>query len=214
MNARPILIVAATRMELEGLRSLCSPQQFPNLDIQWQVTGVGMVSTAMHLAMALQGRNSGCIALNVGVAGTFDLSLAIGSVVQVSDDRIAYFGAEDHDTFIGAEEIGLCAVEDVELHATLVTAHLPKVRGITVNAAHGNAGSIQRTMDRYAPQVESMEGAAFFHVCRHFGVSAMQIRAISNRVEPRDRAAWNLPLALHNLAQAMLLVLNELNDGN
>ena len=44
-----------------------------------------------------------------------------------------------------------------------------------------------------------MEGAAVFKVCSKFGVSCVQIRAISNIVEKRNKANWNMPLAIHNL---------------
>ncbi|MDB4583087.1 hypothetical protein N9164_08040, partial [Draconibacterium sp.] len=57
---------------------------------------------------------------------------------------------------------------------------------------------------------ESMEGAAVFYVCNWLGVSCYQIRAISNFVEPRDSSKWNIPLALENLKEAILVVLKKL----
>jgi futalosine hydrolase len=44
-----------------------------------------------------------------------------------------------------------------------------------------------------------MEGAAFFYVCRQLNVPCIQIRAVSNYVEKRNRDAWNIPLAIKNL---------------
>ena len=55
-----------------------------------------------------------------------------------------------------------------------------------------------------------MEGAVVFYVCNWMGVSCFQIRAISNYVEPRDSAKWNIPLALEKLNEAVLNVLQKL----
>jgi futalosine hydrolase len=48
-------------------------------------------------------------------------------------------------------------------------------------------------------QIESMEGAAFFYACRQAGVPCMQIRAVSNYVEKRNRDNWQIGLAVKNL---------------
>jgi len=47
--------------------------------------------------------------------------------------------------------------------------------------------------------VESMEGAAFFMACEQFEIPCIQIRAISNKVEKRNTANWDLSLAIKNL---------------
>ncbi len=44
-------------------------------------------------------------------------------------------------------------------------ASLPAVSGITVNTVHGRDQSIAAVTARLAPQVESMEGAAFMYAC-------------------------------------------------
>jgi futalosine hydrolase len=172
-----------------------------------------MVNTAMHLAQLFTQHHYD-LAMNIGIAGSFDPDIAIGDVVQVSEDRIAWFGAEDHHAFIAAQDMGLCKIPEVVFTPSAFCAELPSAKAITVNLAHGNEASILKTMKVYGPQVESMEGAAFFRVCKHFNVKAMQVRAISNRVEPRDRKAWDIPLALHNLAIAVTQILEELDNGD
>jgi len=52
---------------------------------------------------------------------------------------------------------------------------------------------------RIQPQLESMEGAAFFYACTQAGVPCLQIRAVSNYVEKRNRDAWQIGLAIKNL---------------
>lgn len=45
-----------------------------------------------------------------------------------------------------------------------------------------------------------MEGAAFFYACLSAGVPCAQVRAVSNYVERRNRAAWKLGDAIAALA--------------
>lgn len=208
-----ILISAATPFELEALQAACSGTEYSHIEPYLHVTGVGMVNTALHLTRLLTDAHFD-LAINIGIAGSFDPGIVMGDVVQVAEDRIAWFGAEDRNGFLPAEEMGLCPREEVILPATYAVKGLAKVRGITVNMAHGSAASIRRAMERYGPQVESMEGAAFFRACLHFGVPAMQVRAISNRVEPRDRNAWDIPLALNNLTAQVLQLLDRLDHGD
>jgi futalosine hydrolase len=52
-----------------------------------------------------------------------------------------------------------------------------------------------------------MEGAAFFYVCSKENIPFLALRAVSNRVEPRDKAKWNIPLALKNLSDELGKVL-------
>ena len=52
------------------------------------------------------------------------------------------------------------------------------------------------------PEIENMEGAAFFAVCEALGVACCQIRAVSNYVgEPFDR--WAGGLAVENLTATL-----------
>jgi futalosine hydrolase len=212
-SQKRILLTAATEMELEAVRKYCAEGHFPKLDLELQSAGVGMVNTAMHITEALS-RSSFDLAINIGIAGSFDPNIRIGDVVQVTEDHIAWLGAEDHGRFIPAETMGLCSDEEVVTKATHEIDNLKKVKAITVNMAHGNAESIEKTIRQYAPQIESMEGAAFFRACARFDTPSLQIRAISNRVEPRNRDAWDIPLALNNLTAAVIKVLEDLNHGD
>jgi hypothetical protein len=47
-----------------------------------------------------------------------------------------------------------------------VAFYLKKARAITVNTVHGNDMSIKKVQERLTPQLESMEGAAFFYACQ------------------------------------------------
>ena len=82
---------------------------------------------------------------------------------------------------------------------TAQTTHLQKVRGITVNKAHGKLASILNTQNLYNPQIESMEGAAFLFCCMKENIPCVQIRSISNWVGERDKNKWKIKEAVSNL---------------
>jgi futalosine hydrolase len=58
-----------------------------------------------------------------------------------------------------------------------------------------------------------MEGAAFAYVCAKMKVNAIQIRSISNQVEPRNRNNWNIPLAIKNLNEVLGSLCEEIGKG-
>ena len=76
--------------------------------------------------------------------------------------------------------------------------------GITVNTVHGRDASIAEVARRHAPQVESMEGAAFMYACSIAAVPYAQVRAVSNLVERRNRAAWQIGPAVAALSAAAI----------
>jgi futalosine hydrolase len=129
----------------------------------------------------------------------------------VTSDRIAELGAEDGDAFLPIEKLQLLDPVDgpagsPELinRAPLASPaldRLPRVRAITVNTAHGDPRSIAAAVERFAPQVESMEGAAFMYACLVAGVPYAQVRAVSNVVERRNRAAWRIAEAVRVAAE-------------
>ena len=72
---------------------------------------------------------------------------------------------------------------------------------------HGHEPSIAEVTARYAPDVESMEGAAFMYACLVAGVPFAQVRTVSNRVERRNREAWDLKGAVDELGRVALTLL-------
>ena len=80
----------------------------------------------------------------------------------------------------------------------------PGVAGGTVNCCTGTQYLGNRRESTFQIQVENMEGAAFFAVCKAFGVSGYQFRAISNMASDRDESSWDIPRALTALKQSVL----------
>jgi len=187
-------------------------------DVDVLITGVGMVATATWCSRALTGERYDLV-LNLGVCGSFDRSLAPGTVVHVVSDCLSELGAEDGDRFLSIHDLHLLDENEPPfVRGRLVNqtppvsttlASLPEVTGITVSTVHGREQSIASVTERFAPQVESMEGAAFMYVCLVHGQSCAQVRAVSNVVERRNRASWKLPEAIANLGATALRMLSE-----
>ncbi|MBL7930802.1 MAG: futalosine hydrolase [Bacteroidia bacterium] len=213
-----ILLVAATEFEIEPtLRFLEKWHSYKkntyileHIQVTTCITKAGMVNTAFELGQ-FKGDDID-LAINAGVAGTFDV-FKIGEVVNVMKDCFSELGAENDTAFLSIDEIGLGQQkrEIKNLFLSKSTDALARASGITVNTVHGNEESIQKIVERYHPDVESMEGAAFIHAANAFNWKAIQLRSISNRVEKRNRDYWNLPLAIQNLNKVLLDLLNELN---
>tara|TARA_R110002111_G_scaffold117946_1_gene180273 strand:- start:298 stop:918 length:621 start_codon:yes stop_codon:yes gene_type:complete len=204
-----ILLLAATTAELEPIQRLLEKETNAH-EITFLVTGVGMIATTYSLTKELAS-NIYDLAINLGIAGAFDRTIALGEVVKVVHDQFSEELVEDGAELRTYQEVGLKKEESI-LCSTyeILDSTFNKVRAITVNTVHGDEKSIQAVVNRLNPQVESMEGAAFFYVCNQFKTATIQIRAISNYVEKRNRDAWEIELALNNLAEATKNTLSKL----
>jgi futalosine hydrolase len=203
-----ILVIAATESEISFLTSGVRGKH--TVDVL--VTGVGMVATAARTAQALA-RTQYDVAFNFGVCGSFDPAYPPGTVVHVTRDRISELGCEDGDEFVAIERLGLGAEGDVvntNPPDNPALRALPAVNGITVNTVHGSEETIAAVLERFRPEVESMEGAAFAYACDISDVPYAQIRAVSNIVERRNRKAWKLDVAVRNLNDTAIRILDAL----
>ena len=215
-----ILVVVATegevgsrKSEVKSQESRIKNQELENeaqgsglktLDFELLITGVGMVATAFALGRHLAS-NQYDLVVNLGIAGSFDRGIALGDVLEITEDTFAELGAEDDNEFLSIEKMGFGegtfypSTKLSNLYNLFNTFNLKTARAITVNTVHGNESSIKKVTERLKPQLESMEGAAFFYACREMNVPCIQIRAVSNYVEKRNRDNWNIRLAIKNL---------------
>jgi futalosine hydrolase len=199
-----ILLVAATEVEVSSLKSevqsLTQDSRLMTHDLELLITGVGMVTTAFALGRHLA-LNQYDLAINLGIAGSFDRNIALGEVVEVVEDNLSELGAEDGEEFLTIESMGFgeSKFKSTAVLSDYCNFDLKKCTAITVNTVHGHEVSIKKLNNRIQPQLESMEGAAFFYACKQAGVPCLQIRAVSNYVEKRNRDAWQIGLAIKNL---------------
>lgn len=221
-----ILIVTATWLEvklladelelIEETSHLLRRYRLNEIEIDILISGIGTTFTAFHLTNALHDKKYNLV-VNIGIAGSLTEELSIGEVVSVVSDEFADLGIEKENEFLTLFDSGFMDENDFPFEQGILKASesnglfdLKKVRGITTNKSHGRLASITEVKSKFSAQVESMEGAVVFYVCNWMGISCFQIRSISNFVEPRDSAKWNIPLALEKLNETILNVLRKL----
>jgi len=211
-----VLIVAATESEVRSLKSEVGSRKLDfglkTLDLELLITGVGMVATAFSLGRHLAA-NQYDLAVNLGIAGSFDRGLALGELVEITEDTFAELGAEDGDEFVTIDTLGFgmgMYQPSAKLSDFAGSAKLKTASAITVNTVNGNEASIKKIAERLNPQTESMEGAAFFYACNQMNVPCIQIRAVSNYVERRNRDNWKIGPAIKNLNTFAIEFLKQL----
>lgn len=161
-----------------------------------------MLATTYALTKQLQQKKYDLI-INVGIGGILNKKASLGTVYQVQNDKIFHFGAEDHEAFISIETLGFgtSAYPQVLPPKNLIFPAVPVAEGITVNKVHGRGESIEQLRLDYPSGnvIESMEGVAVFFVSNNEETPVLQFRAVSNYIEPRNRAAWQIGTAVANL---------------
>jgi futalosine hydrolase len=195
-----ILITAATFNELQFINNANN--------ITLAETGVGVASTIYKLSKLLTYRYD--LVLNIGIAGSFSEKLNIGDVVAVYSETFGDFGVAAKSGFYTCFEEnivdanifpftnGILMSKNAEYISDKLS--IPMAKGLTNNTVSGEKQLIERLKNKFAPDIETMEGAAFFYVCLMENLTFAGIRAISNMVAPRDKNKWNITLAVKNLS--------------
>jgi len=176
------LIVFATEMERDGVFPNGIPQGYDCI-----ISGVGILSTALNLSIAFQKKKYEN-AIQMGIAGAYRSSgLSICEVVEVESDCIVEFLPWEPNTFFAT---GVLPFD----------RKLKRVKGTTVLscAKTEEAGDARGRI----AQIETMEGAAFFAVCKEHRIQATQVRAISNYAALCEKSEWKIEEALNRLREA------------
>ena len=223
-----LLVCAATAHELSALdqvRGLVREGDkitFNGMEIKSLVTGIGTVLTTWSLAEFLISNETPLLAINIGIAGSYREDIPVGSVVVPTSDTFGDLGIEDGESRIPFWETGLPGFDTYPFSNGLVNCHLPtldiagtlfeRVKAITVNMATGSDETISRMRGNFDPDIETMEGAAFYYVCSRISVPFVALRSISNMVERRNIKNWNIPLAIGNLAKGLQSFIEKIGD--
>ena len=163
-----------------------------------------MVNTTFALTKELM-QNRYDFAINMGIAGSFNNDLIIGDTVEVVEDIISEIGYQEENKIKDFKDFNL-----KKKFKNNPKTELKKVKSITVNTVHGEEDSISKIINRVNPDIESMEGAAFFMVCQKFELPCLQIRTISNKIENRNKQNWKIELAINNLNHSVKKILKIL----
>jgi len=211
-----LLVAAATSFEVDGLTDYLQREFTPQgagrftrkqLEVVLCITGVGTLQSVYHLQETILAFEPH-FCLQLGVAGAFGHERALGSLVIVREEIMGDLGVDDLGRYRDMFEIGLIAENQAPFSGKKLVntfqdfpfrLNLPFVTGITVNTVSGSEALIRQRAEYYEADVESMEGAAFHYVCLRRQVPFLQVRAISNYVEPRDRSRWEMKAAIDKL---------------
>lgn len=226
-----ILLVTATAAEAAPLLpkgrkwnrgGLYTIERSGKMAVDLLITGPGMVATTAFMMQQIPA-GSYDLAINTGICGSLHKGIRPVKVVNIITDRFGDFGAEDRNRFLQAHEMGLLpdhnGFRKGKIKATFdrkysVLKLLPKVDGITVQKVHGTTAGAGKALKLYGPVMESMEGAAFFYCCNLLKLPSLQIRAVSNMVEARNRPAWKIGEAIGALSGFISLLLMEIQGNN
>ncbi|MFI8963880.1 futalosine hydrolase [Streptomyces sp. NPDC053493] len=156
------------------------------------------------------------LVVSAGIAGGFPPGAPLGAVVVADAVVAADLGAQTQDGYLAVEELGfgrsvhrpraglVGAVADALAKDAVRYAVGPV---LTVSTVTGTAGRAAELAERHPGAVaEAMEGFGVAEAAAAFGVPVAEIRAVSNAVGPRDRAAWRIGDALAALRQAFRLL--------
>jgi futalosine hydrolase len=211
-----VLFVTATSMEAsalkktKGILSGSAGLSIGNVDISLLVGGIGSISTAWSLMHWISLHGKPDLAVNAGIAGSFNNNFRIGDVVMVESECFADLGIEDGKSFLSLYEAGLSDSNEFPFTNGVIAADMDfisKFKGvmknadaITLNTVTGSEESRLRLLSRYKADIETMEGASFFYICKRERIPFLSIRAVSNKIEKRNKENWDVQLALDNLA--------------
>ncbi len=215
-----LLIAAATEREvapflnfMSGHFTRISANNYckSNLEVAVCITGVGAMLTAFSLSNAFDEFRPH-FALQAGVAGAYDRRLDLGSLVLVKMERLD-LGVEDNDAYHDVFDMNLADANASPfykgrlvnpLNNFPLVLNFRKVSSLTVDIASGHQATIERRRLKYKCDIENMEGAAFHYICLQRKTPFVQIRALSNYVEPRDTSKWQLKEAIAQLNHWMI----------
>ena len=215
-----ILVIAATEMELADLRKT---KLFSDGSVRYLVSGVGMLETGVRLTRYLHEEGSGIhLLLNIGIGGAF-VQPAPASSPELLDICIARkevngdFGIALHNRVTPLDPAfgGGCwyplkdsATEQTILESGGFRCHAGNF--VTVNSVSGSAERGEYLRKQWNGVCENMEGAAVARVGQELSIPCLEIRAVSNLVEDRDRGNWLISDAVDRVTQATELLLDTM----
>lgn len=234
----PLLIIAATEMELGGLLPRLADRRDAGL-AGWPAAwagrlagrravlvagGIGKASAAGAVAaFAERLRPSAC--LTTGIAGAY-----VGAFVPVGaaacavsetdlDAGVAYAGGTASLTEIplarveagphGPARYETFPTDAAWTEALAAACGLAPQRFATSDAVSGDLDVAAERAERSGAALESMEGAGAALACARLGLPFAELRGVSNVAGVRDKGAWDVSAAITAASGALLRALAD-----
>ncbi|MEU6348607.1 futalosine hydrolase [Streptomyces sp. NPDC047072] len=200
-----ILVATAVPVERDAVA-----RAFPGTTVDVVAAGVGpalaAASTATALTTAVLAGAPYGLVVSAGIAGGFLPDAPVGSLVVADEITAADLGAETAEGFVPVTELGFGTVTHrppTALVRDAVAATGARAGAIlTVSTVTGTAARALSLKNRHPTALaEAMEGFGVAEAAAAQGVPVLEVRAVSNPVGPRDRAAWRIGDALNALTE-------------
>jgi futalosine hydrolase len=191
------------------------------------LTGIGKVNSASVSTLLLDKLRPKLI-VSTGCGGAYlGSGLSVGALAVATAEIYGDEGVLTVDGWHTLEIIGIPSVErkgnrySNEFPLSMQTAEkvfhfaksleLPVRRGkfITVSTCSGTSSRGNELYQRFGGICENMEGAAIAHVALLFGTPFLEVRGISNMVEDRDIAKWDIPRSVEMVQRFLLRCLER-----
>jgi len=191
------------------------------------VTGIGKVNAACAATLLLERFNPELV-INTGCGGAFPgCGLSVGELAVASSESFGDEGVQTPEGWRGLELIGIPVFQG---RGERVFNEMPVSRGLaagalalarehgfsaelgpflTVSTCSGTACQAEELLRRFPGICENMEGAALAQVALIYGVPLLEVRGISNMVEDRDMARWDLKRAVAEVQRFLLIYLKQ-----
>lgn len=166
-----IIIISATEFEVAIAKQKIKSKK--RADIFFQVTGVGMLATAVNLSKIIYEQKPDFI-IQAGIAGCFDTSILLGKTVLVEEEFLGDLGVEENGKWKDVFDLGLIKSNSKPFKKKGINnpqiqqynhLNLPTVKAVTVNQISTDENHIKQLIKKYNPTIETMEGAALHYFC-------------------------------------------------
>ncbi|MFD0311841.1 futalosine hydrolase [Streptomyces sp. NPDC127119] len=206
-----VLVTTAVPAERDAVAAAFTAPASASLVLHPLAGGVGpaaaAASTAAALTTAALGGEPYDLVVSAGIGGGFLPDAPVGSLVLADEITVADLGAETAQGFLPVTELGFGTVTHrppdslVREIAAVTGARQGSV--LTVSTVTGSASRAAELRRRHPRALaEAMEGFGVAEAAAAHGVPVLELRAVSNPVGPRDRAAWRIGEALTALTGA------------
>ena len=217
-----VIITAATDLEMAGCAKKAS-QLFKKskLKISFHATGIGMLSSGVKLTQ-LTATHQPDLIIQMGIAGSYIKTEALGKVWIVASESIADLGVREKGAFKDLFESQLLKENEAPfkkrklINPNIKTFNILKTStaaAVTINEITTAPKRIKEIIAAHNPVLESMEGAALHFVGGLAKKPFIQIRAVSNYVGERNKAKWKLKESIEQLEAYVLTYLATLENG-
>lgn len=236
----PILIIAAVPQEIHLLQEALTNKTdhagaiphacgtIGNLQLVLCAGGVGKINAAIATCAMIE-RYQPALVINTGCAGAYSGSgLEIGDLALATSEILGDEGVETSSGWLDLRAMNLLSAqrgnEAIYNRIPVSNGYVQKAAGlaaalgirltagsfITLSTCSGTNRRGEELSQRFHAIAESMEGAAVALASLRYGIEYLGIRGISNRVEERNLAAWDMPKAMMAAQHFVLYFLEKL----